>query len=241
MTNLGAFLAGCAAVGIALTGVAAVSGAKSPATAHFDEITVGRINVEEPDGTRRLVISNRTQFPGDFFKGKETPRPDRKGNAGMLFINDEGTEDGGLIFSGGETLDGHIDAGLSLTFDRFRQDQSLQLTHEDDERGSTSAVVINDSPFYKDSSMDDLHEFAAHAAGLPMAQRQAYWQRLRDEGRLLRNRIYLGTTDERSASLTLKDAQGRPRMELLVSAQGKPEIRMLDEAGKVVKVVTTDP
>lgn len=32
----------------------------------------------------------------------------------------------------------------------------------------------------------------------------------------------------------------RPRMELLVSAQGKPEIRMLDEAGKVVKVVVPD-
>lgn len=240
MTNFGAFLGGCAAVGLALAGVTAVSGAKAPAVAHFDEITVGRINVEEPDGTKRLVISNRTQFPGDFLKGKETSRADRRAYAGVLFINDEGTEDGGLIFNGGETPDGRIKAGLSLTFDRFRQDQSLQLTHDDDEHGSTSALVINDAPFYKDSSLDDLHGFVARAATLPMAERPAYWQRLRDEGRLLRNRIYLGTTDARSASLTLKDEQGRPRMELLVSAQGTPEIRMLDEAGKVVKVVTPD-
>jgi len=235
-----AFLGGCASMGLVLAAVFQVSGAKSPVTAHFDEITVGRINIEEPDGTKRLVISNRTQFPGDFVKGKETPRPDRRTDAGMLFINDEGTEDGGLVFNGTEMPDGRIDAGLSLTFDRFRQDQSLQLTHQDDQHGSRSALVINDSPFYKDSSMDDLHGYAARAAGLSAAQRQAYWQQLRDEGRALRNRIYLGTTDERSASLTLKDPQGRPRMELLVSAQGKPEIRMLDEAGKVVKVVVPD-
>lgn len=240
MANFRAFLVGCAMTGLSVAGVVALPSVKPPVAAHFDEITVGRINVEEPDGTRRLVISNRTQFPGHFVEGKETPRPDRKAYAGMLFINDEGTEDGGLIFNGGEAPGGHIAAGLSLTFDRFRQDQSLQLIHDDDEHGSTSAVVINDSPYYKDSSIDDLSGFAAHAAGLPMAQRQAYFQRLRDEGRILRNRIYLGTTDERSASLTLKDAQGRPRMELLVSAQGHPEIRMLDEAGKVVKVVTAD-
>ena len=233
-------MAGGAATATALAAVVVLSGAKSTVTARFDEITVGRINIEEPDGTKRLVISNRTQFPGDFVKGRETPRPDRRTNAGMLFINDEGTEDGGLIFNGSETPDGRIDAGLSLTFDRFRQDQSLQLTHEDDERGSRSAVVINDSPFYKESSIDDLHRYAARAAGLSADQREAYWRQLREEGRILRNRIYLGTTDERSASLTLKDPQGRPRMELLVSAQGKPEIRMLDEAGKVVKVVVPD-
>lgn len=240
MPNTRPFLAGCAFTGLTLLAAFAVSGTKTPATAHFDEITVGRINIEEPDGTRRLVISNRTQFPGDFVKGKETPRPDRSTYAGMLFINDDGSEDGGLIFNGSETPDGRIDAGLSLTFDRFRQDQSLQLSHDDDEHGSTSAVIINDVPFYKDSSLDDQRGIVARARSLPPAERKAYLQRLRDEGRLSRNRIYLGTTDQRSASLTLKDAQGRPRMELLVSAQGRPEIRMLDESAKVVKVVTPD-
>ena len=65
--------------------------------AHFDEITVGRINIAEPDGTKRLIISNKAQFPGAFEQGKEIARPDRASFAGMLFLDEEGNENGGLI------------------------------------------------------------------------------------------------------------------------------------------------
>ena len=71
----------------------------------FDEIDVHRINVVEPDGTLRLVISNKADFPGIIIKGKETPHPDRA-TAGMLFFNDEGTENGGLIFGGSKDKEG---------------------------------------------------------------------------------------------------------------------------------------
>jgi hypothetical protein len=63
--------------------------------ATFDEITVHRINVVEPDGTLRMVISDRARFPGAIFHGKEYKHP--RPAAGMLFFNDEGTEDGGLV------------------------------------------------------------------------------------------------------------------------------------------------
>jgi hypothetical protein len=105
MSQIRTFLAGCTATAVALAVVLALAGAINPTRARFDEITVGRINVEEPDGTKRLVISNRAQFPGD---------------------------------------------------------------------------------------------------------------------------------------LTLKDAKGKPRMQLLVTAQGKAEIRILDENGKVLKTVTAE-
>jgi hypothetical protein len=50
----------------------------------FEELDVQRLNLVEPDGA--------------IIRGKEHAhtRPD----AGLLFFNDEGTEDGGLIFSG---------------------------------------------------------------------------------------------------------------------------------------------
>lgn len=63
----------------------------------FDEIDVHRINVLEPDGTLRLVISDKAEFPGAFVNGKEIARPDRK-DTGMLFLNEEGTEIGGMTF-----------------------------------------------------------------------------------------------------------------------------------------------
>src|SRR5258708_15432141 len=65
----------------------------------FDEIEVKRINVVEPDGTLRLVISDKAHFPGLIVKGKEYPHETRK-TTGILFFDDEGTENGGLTFGG---------------------------------------------------------------------------------------------------------------------------------------------
>jgi len=61
-------------------------------TASFDPIDVKRINLVEPDGTIRLVISDKSKFPGLIVKGKEYTQ-DRQ-TAGMLFFNDGGTENG---------------------------------------------------------------------------------------------------------------------------------------------------
>src|SRR5580698_1055176 len=88
----------------------------------FDEITVHRINVVEPDGTLRMVISNKADFPGVIIKGKETPHPGRQ-TAGMLFFNDEGTENGGLIFGGEKDKQGNASSYGHLSFDRYEQDQ----------------------------------------------------------------------------------------------------------------------
>ncbi|MGB7082753.1 MAG: hypothetical protein WBD54_14055, partial [Candidatus Acidiferrales bacterium] len=41
----------------------------------FTEIDVQRINVVEPDGTLRMVISDKTKFPGIIINGKEHTHP----------------------------------------------------------------------------------------------------------------------------------------------------------------------
>ncbi|HET7267436.1 MAG TPA: hypothetical protein VFJ15_04950 [Oleiagrimonas sp.] len=73
-------------------------GARAHGPVDFDTINVHRINVREPDGTLRMVISDRTELPGLIVHGKEHPHP--RPLAGMLFYDDEGTEQGGLVFSG---------------------------------------------------------------------------------------------------------------------------------------------
>lgn len=73
--------------------------------AAFDEIEVHRINIVEPDGTLRLVISDKAKFPGSFVNGKEIARPDRH-DSGLLFLNGEGTEMGGLTFDGWKDKNG---------------------------------------------------------------------------------------------------------------------------------------
>ncbi|WP_374584087.1 hypothetical protein [Pseudoduganella sp.] len=237
MSQIRTFLSGATTMAAALAAVFALTAAKTEKKETFDEITVGRINIVEPDGTKRIVISNKAQFPGDFKEGKEGARPDRRSFAGMLFINEEGTENGGLIQKGSITADGKVSSGLSLTFDRFRQDQTLQLLTNDSAAHQMTGIKINDVPNFKVSSLEDVTRFTEEARKLPEAEREAFYNKLNDEGRLSANRIWLGNTRDKGSSLQLKDAKGRVRMMLLVSADGKSQIQMLDEHGKVVKSI----
>lgn len=239
MTALRSYFAGATTMAVALATIFALTGAKTPAThAHFDEITVGRINIVEPDGTKRIVISNKAQFPGAFENGNEIARPDRRSFAGMIFVNEEGTENGGLIQKGSTDKNGKIDSGVSLTFDRYRQDQALQLLHTDSETRSSTSLRINDVPFHKVTSNAQMMEFVKNAESMNPEEANAYFKKLSEEKRLSENRIYLGTTTDSGSALLLKDAQGKTRMRLLVGATGQAEIQMLDENGKVIKTIS---
>ena len=183
----------------------------------------------------------RSQFPGAFEQGKEIPRPDRRSFAGMIFLDEEGNENGGFIQKGSRSADGKINAGLSLTFDRYRQDQALQLKHINNEKSSMAGVIINDVPFYENSSNDAYEQYWKTAnAIVDEKAREAYWNGLIEQGKLSQSRLYLGTNGKRDSALILNDAKGRPRLRIAVSASGEPVIEMLDENGKSVKTIGLD-
>ena len=235
------FLVGVAVGACAVASIATVVAASKQTTARFDEVTVGRINIVEPDGTLRLVISNKTQFPGSFIEGKEIARPDRPRHAGMLFVNDEGTENGGFTYGGRLDARGQPAASFSLTFDRFRQDQMLQLTQEESEGMSTAGIVINDRPDYRTFSVADLMNMVAQADKLPGTERDALIQKHVEAGDFGYPRAYLGTQRNGAAALVLRDAKGRTRLRLAVAADGTPAVEVMDESGRVSKSLTAEP
>jgi hypothetical protein len=107
----------------------------------FDEITVHRINVTEPDGKLRLVISNRSRLPGVMVRGREG-KPNRP-YAGMIFYNDEETENGGLIFAGHQNANGQVESsGASLSFDKYGDGQFVQLAGVSDKEDRFSGLRI---------------------------------------------------------------------------------------------------
>jgi hypothetical protein len=112
----------------------------------FDEIEVHRINVREADGTLRMVISNHARLPGVIVKGKENPPVDRP-YAGMLFYNDEGTENGGLVFGGHRDANGEVvDSGVALSFDRYgATSQFVQLAGVQDSRNHIVGLTLSDT------------------------------------------------------------------------------------------------
>jgi hypothetical protein len=108
-------------------------------------LTVERINVVEPDGTLRMVISDHARLPGIITKGKEQ-KFDRP-QAGMIFYNDEGSENGGLIFGGHKNAKGEVvDSGGSLSFDKYDANQIVQLAGVDDKEDKFAGLSITDSP-----------------------------------------------------------------------------------------------
>ena len=112
---------------------------------HFDTIRAQRIDIVEPDGTLRMVISDHAHLPGIIVRGKEQAfeRP----QAGMLFYNDEGSENGGLIFGGHRNARGEVsDSGGSLSFDRYNANQIVQLLGVDDHEDRMAGLVVSDSP-----------------------------------------------------------------------------------------------
>ncbi len=119
------------------------------ATGHrtqFDEIQVHRIDVVEPDGTLRMVISNKNRLPPVIVKGKEHPEfGEPRPQAGMLFYNDEGSENGGLIFGGRKNEKGEVvDSGGSLSFDKYGASQVVQLAGVDDKTDRFAGLAISD-------------------------------------------------------------------------------------------------
>jgi hypothetical protein len=122
-----------------------LTGAKAPRTQSFDEIQVHRINVVESDGTLRMVISNRDRLPGVIIKAREQPKFDRPG-AGMLFYNDEGSENGALVFGGHRNEKGEVvDSGGSLSFDKYGEaGQVVQLAGVDDKDDRFVGLALNE-------------------------------------------------------------------------------------------------
>jgi len=124
--------------------VTILSGSSVTKPTTFDEINVRRINVVEPDGTLRMVISDHAKLPGIIVRGKEQPfaRP----QAGLLFYNDEGSENGGLIFGGRRNNKGEIvDSGGTLSFDKYGANQIIQLIGVDDKDDRFAGLSVTDS------------------------------------------------------------------------------------------------
>ena len=203
--------------------------AQAPKKLSLDELDVHRINVREPDGTLRLVISDAATAPGIYIKGKEYPHPDRKA-AGMIFYNDEGTENGGLIFGGEKDKDGTKESHGHLSFDAYEQDQTMALDSNQEKDGRYTKLQFNDYPDYSILDEIRLMDSIKH---LPADQQQARMKTFFAEHGGPTRRMVLGRNTDGSVQLAMDDLQGHPRIVLKVAKDGSPSLQMLDANGQV--------
>ncbi|HEY5756778.1 MAG TPA: hypothetical protein VIU34_13195 [Steroidobacter sp.] len=220
-------------ISVAVAFVAVEQAQSSAKTVSFEQIDVQRINVVEPDGKPRVIISNRKLFPGIYWGGTEYKHHSRD-TGGFLFFNQRGDEVGGMTFDA-DQVDNKWNAGASLTFDQFQQDQTVGVMYTEQDGKRTAGFRVWDRP---NASMEPILKLSDQAA---KAGSDAERQKIRDEMMGIAKtwgpqgeRLFAGKLLDDSV-VRLADKQGRPRLVLKVDGAGEPSVEFLDEAGKVVR------
>jgi len=199
---------------------------------NLGEITVERINVVDADGTLRLVISNKDRMHPGVIGGKTIQRA--RPYAGFILFNDQGDEAGGLTLTGRDA-NGRRAADAGLMFDQLGQDQTIGFEYSEENGQRTAAFKVWDRP---EAPLGDLVEQLNAANAIQdRARREAAVARVRAAAPKPAQRVFVGKSRDRVASVLLADAQGRNRLALKVDAEGGASIEFLDADGKVVQRV----
>lgn len=221
------------AMAVVIGGTAATQAVSSTGDGKLHTIDVQRINIREPDGTLRMVFSNDARMPGIIYRNVNYPHPNRSGS-GILFFNDEGTENGGFGWGGlRDAKTGRVGSNGHLSFDQYEQDQVVSLDQEEHNGSRMAGLSFLDRP---DKAMPfaDMGKFTAATP----AEKEAMLKKWVAEGSLgSEQRVFLGKTRDKSSAVTLADAKGRARILLQVKADGAAAIQFLDETGKAVKTL----
>jgi hypothetical protein len=205
----------------------------------LDELDVHRLNVIEPDGKPRLILSSRARLPGAWARGVEYPHPGRNIGGGLVFFNDDGTEAGGLAYRtvqrGGVT-----DNSAIFTMDQYEQNELLSLTYGRDHGQRVAGLTVLDD--HPDKSIVPLLQTYAELTHAPAGEahqqlQQRFDQQVKDSIDVERTRVFVGKRGD-DAQLVLGDKQGKPRIVLKVDGQGEPTIELLDATGAVKKRIT---
>ena len=219
---------------LAVVALFAAQGHAQSKTTRFTEIDVERVNIVEADGRPALVLANTQRIPGPVLGGKELPKElsaGRTGSAGMIFIDAQGNEVGGLVYGAHLKPDGSYSAESGFTFDQHNQDQVVGIEYDDDGARRSYGVSMWDRPT-KVSIAEMLD--AAKDAPDRQSRHRKFEELLKQRGDTTgARRVFLGSQD-RTASLKLFDVAGRERIRLSVDSTNAARFEFLDEAGRVV-------
>ena len=194
------------------------------------EITVERLNVVDANGTLRMVLAGKDRMHPGVMDGVTIDRP--RPVAGMLFFNDEGDEVGGLTYTG-TVANGRGRANAGIMFDQLKQDQTVGISYNESNGQRSAGFQVWDR-----SDTVRLSELIAKlnaANKIPAgAERDKAIAEIRSTAPAGPRRVFVGKAQDKSATIVLADAAGKPRLTLTVDATGNPRIEFLDDAGKVI-------
>ena len=188
-----------------------------------------RLNVVDANGTLRFVLSNKDRMHPGVMDGITINRP--RPVAGMLFFNDEGDEVGGLTYTG--TDDNGRRANAGLMFDQLKQDQTVGISYNESNGQRTAGLQVWDRSEQPLSTLIMLLN-AANALPEGTARDEAV-KAVRANAPPGPRRVFVGKNAEKASTVSLADANGKPRLVMTVGADGSASIEFLDADGKVMQ------
>ncbi|MDZ7757390.1 hypothetical protein [Rhodohalobacter sp.] len=202
---------------------------------NLKEITVERINIVEPDGSLKMVISNSSEQHPGMMNGERLD--ERVRDPGIIFFNEEQDEVGGLLYSGNE----EEGATFVLSVDQYKNDQVMQYMHYTKEDGSNRyglQLWDRDKEFtlpVLDSVMDSLD-----SEGYTYQQKLDYLQERNNGKPITAPRMFIGRNYNTETGVFIQDKFGTDRLRLYVDSVNTPKLELLDETGKVIKTVLSE-
>jgi hypothetical protein len=159
-----------------------------------------------------------------------------------MFYNQEGDEEGGLVYSG-KAIPGGQDADVTLTFDQYRQDQNIYLHHEEHKdarmRSIDDGLTIISRPDW--SQVKEEYTLYAAMDKLSGEERDALRLKSLQEGKISTRRLFVGdrrgvkdNTPYDDAGIFIKNRWGRDSIKLYVDYDNKPHLEVYDQLGKSV-------
>ena len=194
------------------------------------ENTVERLNVVDANGTLRMVLAGKDKMHPGVMDGVMIQRP--RPVAGMLFFNDEGDEVGGLTYTG-TVANGRGRANAGIMFDQLKQDQTVGISYNESNGQRSAGFQVWDRS--DTVRLSELITKLNAANKIPAgAERDKAIAEIRSTAPAGPRRVFVGKASDKSSTIVLSDAAGKPRLTLTVDATGNPRIEFLDDAGKVI-------
>lgn len=207
---------------------------------NFEEINVKRINIVEEDGTVRMVIANKELQHSGRMDNKDWKKRERQ--AGMIFFNDLGDECGGVIYQAKKQNDGTVSSGMSITMDRFRDDQVLQLLNDEtivnDKMTSQRGLFINDYPTLDGINARNLQIQEAEKITDEKIRNAKLREITKVQGN--KNLMFIGKTRGNSQGMFIADKTGKPKLMIYVDSEGQPKIQTFSENGEMRDFLITE-
>jgi hypothetical protein len=220
--------------GIAVTvlAVGAIAGEIVILTRGFDQIKAKGVAIVDNDGTTRLLVANRDNFPAPRIRNHDVPGRVAKQPA-LVFYNADGSEQGALRWSSSRS--GKTYSQFSgVSFDQFEQNDQLVIAASDNDHVRSAGIEGNE---YRDDRsllvlIDELNR------GLSVIRdrrkRELFRERYIKEHFHGARRFYVGYDGDVSM-MELNDIQGRPRLRMKVNANGIPSLQFLDSQGRATR------